>query len=114
LALAGILLQNMSKVLIFADFEFNREYIAKNLCVKKDDPNNSCRGSCHLKKQLDEEDQREQAPANNTFKDNTMQLFCQDLAGLVFVPVGKQKAEAFYSFSVPAPPSFSFLRPPKV
>jgi hypothetical protein len=33
-------------------YEFNKEYISKNLCVEKDNPGNSCNGKCHLKEQI--------------------------------------------------------------
>jgi len=36
----------------YLNYAINKNYIAKNLCVKKDIPNNTCNGKCHLKKQI--------------------------------------------------------------
>ncbi len=59
----GILLQSFSKVFILCNFQANRDYISKNLCVKKEIKNNTCNGKCHLKKQLKEDEKKEKAPA---------------------------------------------------
>lgn len=64
----SFLLQNVSKLIIVINFQINQEYIAKNLCVNRDKPDSCCEGKCELKKQLDEEDKKQELPAN-TFKD---------------------------------------------
>jgi hypothetical protein len=64
----SFLFQNVSKLIIVINFRINQEYIAKNLCVNRDKPDSCCEGKCELKKQLDEEDKKENLPAN-TFKD---------------------------------------------
>jgi hypothetical protein len=66
----SFLAQNVSKLIIIINFGINREYIAKNLCVKKDEPENCCHGKCELKKKLTEEDKKENLPVN-TFKDKS-------------------------------------------
>jgi len=35
-----------------ADYQMNKDFIAKNLCEKKAIKRNSCQGKCHLKKQM--------------------------------------------------------------
>ncbi len=37
-------------------FKINQKYIAKNLCVERENPENTCNGCCQLNKVLDEED----------------------------------------------------------
>jgi hypothetical protein len=64
----SFLTQNISKLIIVINFRINQEYIAKNLCEKKDEPESCCHGKCELKKQLDEEDKKENFP-ETTFKD---------------------------------------------
>lgn len=44
---------NISLVCL-ADYYLEYNYIAENLCVKKDIPDNDCCGKCFLKKNLDE------------------------------------------------------------
>ena len=59
LILAGILFQTTAKLVILINFQINRDYIAKNLCINREKPDSCCQGSCHLTKQLEEEDQKE-------------------------------------------------------
>ena len=115
LALTGVLFQNFTKIIIYANFELNRDYIAKNICVKKDIPDNSCKGSCHLKKQLDDEEKREQAPPVRNLKEvKEFQLFCEqrspfEFTGCSFTP----QLFTPYQFSELNPPSFSIFHPPQ-
>ncbi len=66
----SFLFQNISKLIIVVNFQINREYISKNLCVNRDKPKSCCEGKCELKKQLDEDDKKQNLPAN-TFKDKS-------------------------------------------
>lgn len=55
-----LLSQTFSKNWVYLSFKLNQEYIAKTLCVQRNISNNICCGKCHLKKQLQKEDQEEQ------------------------------------------------------
>ena len=68
LLVSSFLFQNISKLIIVVNFQINREFIAKNLCVNRNKPKSCCKGKCELKKQLDEEDKKENFPAA-AFKD---------------------------------------------
>lgn len=68
LLVLSFITQNISKLIIVINFKINQEYIAKNLCEKKDEPESCCHGKCELKKELAEEDKKENLPAT-TFKD---------------------------------------------
>lgn len=48
-----------AKTILFLDYEMRADYYAKNFCIKKDIPDNCCKGSCHLTKELKEQDERE-------------------------------------------------------
>ncbi len=115
LALTGVLLQNFSKVIIYANFELNKDYIAKNLCVKKDIPKNTCNGRCHLKKQLKEEEKREQPPPVRNLKEvKEFQLFFQQLSPFEFIDfLSIQQPYTRCQFSELTAPSFSIFHPPK-
>lgn len=77
LSLTGILMQNFTKVYILLNFQVNRDYIAKNLCVKKNEVNNCCKGKCQLQKQLEKDEKKHSSP-NNTVKEKTeTELFTQ-------------------------------------
>ncbi|NJO88433.1 MAG: hypothetical protein HC831_05285, partial [Chloroflexia bacterium] len=43
----------------FIQFELNNNYIQKYLCEQKDKPNNSCKGMCHLRKQIKKVNEQE-------------------------------------------------------
>jgi len=70
LLVSSFLFQNISKLIIVVNFQINREFIAKNLCVNRDKPKSCCAGKCELKKQLDEDDKKQNVPAN-TIKDKS-------------------------------------------
>jgi hypothetical protein len=76
---SGIVLQSLSKIIILVGFQINREYISKNICVQKSKQNNHCKGSCHLKKQLENEDKK-QRPVNNKNNSNDFQIISQTFA----------------------------------
>jgi hypothetical protein len=40
------------KIGILVDFKINQDFIAKVLCINKEEPELQCNGKCHLKKQL--------------------------------------------------------------
>lgn len=37
----------------FLQYNFNKDYVAQNLCVNKDKPESGCQGKCYLKDQLE-------------------------------------------------------------
>ena len=65
LLLIGLMLQNFSKHLIMLEFRVNRDYIAKVLCVNRNKPQMHCDGKCHLKKQLETDDQPQKNRSNS-------------------------------------------------
>jgi hypothetical protein len=60
LFLAAFAIQTFNKAIIITGFFANRNYIAQNLCVNKDKPKLGCNGKCHLKKQLSNEEKKDQ------------------------------------------------------
>lgn len=115
LILLVVLLQNFSKIIIIADFQLHRDYIAKHLCIKKDTVDNCCKGKCYLQKQLNEEDKKEQAPQRKNIKEvNEFQLFFQQRT--LFEFISSLSVELLYTpYQCPEliPPSFSIFHPPQ-
>ena len=58
------------------NFEINKDYTAKNLCIKKDEVNNCCQGLCHLNKKLEDKKEQE-SPVQNLVKEIEIQLISQ-------------------------------------
>lgn len=78
--LSGILLQSASTLSILIRFQMNKDYIAKNLCVQKKVKRNCCQGSCHLAKELNKEEKKEQTPGNSLKNKNETSLFCHSIS----------------------------------
>ncbi|MBT8180626.1 MAG: hypothetical protein KJO53_03455 [Eudoraea sp.] len=62
----AIMLPNLTKIGILIDFKINQDFIAKVLCINKDEPVTTCNGKCYLSKQLKkaEEQEKKQAPSD--------------------------------------------------
>jgi hypothetical protein len=52
-----VLLQGSIKTIIVVSYLKNKDYISTVLCENKNKPQMHCEGKCHLKKQLDKEEQ---------------------------------------------------------
>jgi hypothetical protein len=77
LILTGVLFQSLGKVIIMINFELNRKSIAETLCIKKEIKGNCCKGKCHLKKQLDEDDKRTEGNTTISKDKSETQFFSQ-------------------------------------
>lgn len=110
----GIVLQSFSKMMVLINFQINKEYITKNLCVQKEVEDNCCKGSCQLKKQLDEEAKKEQSPASNIKDVNEFQIFCQNNFNFHFIPHLILETDFVpYTNTKETTSSFSIFHPPK-
>lgn len=78
-----VFLSSASKTLLLVDFFINRDYIANNLCEKKELKNNCCKGYCQLTKQLKQEEKRE---SSNTVIEQKLEFVSElnMLEGLTF------------------------------
>jgi hypothetical protein len=48
----------------YIEYVLNKEYIEKNLCVEKSNPDNCCHGKCYLQEQINKQEE----PQDNTNK----------------------------------------------
>jgi len=62
----------------YIDYELNREYIIKTLCIERDKEVNTCQGQCHLNKEIKknstQEEEKQQALPDRTFENETFFL----------------------------------------
>lgn len=80
IALASVfLLQTFSTTIVLADYQLNKDYIAKVLCINKSKPKMHCNGKCHLKKELSKAEKKEKSPVNPTNEKSKFQLFSEKL-----------------------------------
>lgn len=108
------LLQSASKLLVIANYELNKEYIAKNLCENKAKPKSTCNGKCQLKKQLQKEDKKEkEAPASQKEK-SEIQFFSNKLFNFLQVVVSeKETIQISYLFSKSSKHLSGVFHPPQ-
>lgn len=57
----GIVLQSLGKLVVWAGYELNLSYIAKELCIEKEKKDSCCKGKCYLKKELKETESKEES-----------------------------------------------------
>ena len=71
-----LLANNINTLAIVGDFVINQDFIAKTLCIQKEDQQ-GCNGKCHLKKQLAENNSStsKEFPAKEN-KRTTLDTFC--------------------------------------
>jgi hypothetical protein len=55
-------------LLPYIEYVVNKEYIEKNLCVERADPENNCHGKCHLHEQLEKQGKPLDADTNDNNK----------------------------------------------
>jgi hypothetical protein len=60
LVFTGMLAQTFSRFFIIMDYELNKDYIAKNLCVNRNKPMMHCNGKCHMMKKMQQEEKKDQ------------------------------------------------------
>ncbi len=113
--LAAFIFQMSGKVIVLADYCINKDFIANVLCINKDKPSLHCEGKCHLKKQLEEEEKKEQAPFSSKEDKHEIQLFAEKKDILYFFPASVAGQEISpYEAPVSGRHLHSVFHPPKV
>ena len=109
----SILLQAFSSTFVYLNYQLNKEYISKTLCVNKDKPQMHCNGKCHLKKQLDKEERTENIPSGTKEK-NELSIINQYYSlKLINTPL-VQELKSFYCRADYSHPFFSVFHPPQL
>jgi hypothetical protein len=111
----GIGLQNFNRFIIVANYEINKAYITNNFCENKNKPKMACNGKCHLKKQLDKEQQKENNPINSVNEKLEIQFFAPLTAGIKFQRYSIGKFQFIpYELKPVSTPAFPIFHPPQV
>jgi len=71
----GVLSQTFSKMLIVAEYELNKDYIARNLCVNRNKPKMHCNGKCHMMRKMKQEEKSEQENPERR-AENKLEIIC--------------------------------------
>lgn len=116
--LLALVLPAALKLVVLMDYVIDYDTYVSVLCENRDNPRSSCNGQCHLKKQLDAVDQKEeesQAPSAPSFSSYELTFIVQPaqlpvlrwLQGLSAAPFIGEVDWINPSIAVPtAPPRF--------
>lgn len=72
-----LLVQTSGKLAVLGHYLLNKKYITEQLCINRSKPKLHCNGKCHLAKELDKEEKRQQSPANPLKEETEMWLFAE-------------------------------------
>jgi len=110
-----MLLQTFGKVLVLVDYQANKEYIMKVLCINRDKPQLHCEGKCQLTKKLkSQHDTDKQANERGQKQEVQLNLFCQSLFSFPvthFATITTQPTA--YTFSHTSVAYHSIFHPPR-
>lgn len=80
--IALIALQTFSKWCLILEYQVNRDYIAKNLCVNRNNVSCCCKGKCFLNKKMATDESQQQAPGKGGQKEESPLQFEASLNNL--------------------------------
>jgi hypothetical protein len=66
-----IALQTFSKWCLILEYQVNRDFISKNLCVNRYRPSCCCHGKCYLNKKMAKDESQQQAPGKGGQKEES-------------------------------------------
>lgn len=64
-------LQTFSKWCLILEYQVNRDYISKNLCINRARPSCCCHGKCYLNKKMATDESGQQAPGKGGQKEES-------------------------------------------
>ena len=68
--------QTFSKWCLILEYQVNKDFIAKNLCINRAKPSCCCQGKCYLNKKMAADQSDQQAPSKGGQREETtLQLF---------------------------------------
>jgi hypothetical protein len=109
-------LQTFSKWCVILEYQVNKDFIAKNLCINRAKPASCCAGKCYLNKKLATDESQQQAPGKSGQREETtLQIFLQkDLVPQPFLT----EISSIHSTRYIAPATqahlFSQFQPPQI
>lgn len=113
--LLSLTLACLSDCVVVLSFSLNRSYIAQNLCEKKDVPGNTCQGCCLLRKELQNEDRKEQSPPARILKEfDDFQPVPAKPPTVIHTPRTGNVFFTSFKLTIPVPPVSDIDHPPEI
>lgn len=109
-----MLLQPLGKLVLIAEYQLNKGYIAAFLCQNKTKTYLKCEGKCHLAKELKKADKTDQKLPSPLKEKVEHLLFWQAVPtfSFHFATVSDPEFPAFVS-PISSPPVFGIFHPPR-
>jgi hypothetical protein len=105
----------LSDCVVVLSFTLNRPFIAKNLCEKRYQPGNACQGCCLLRRQMENEDRKDQPLSPKSLKEgDDFQPVPANSTTDVQAPRTGRASFPVPKFNIPVPPSRGIDHPPEV
>ncbi len=92
----------------------NQDYIEKNLCIKKDEPDNCCKGKCYLNKQLEEDEEKQKPQTSDNLKEKEDIQYCESVLTTLLGTFELTEIVSEYILTASLGIGISVFRPPKV
>lgn len=80
LLISAILLHLFAGLIVLVSFKINQDYIAEFLCINKDVPESNCNGCCHLKMELEEQQENKGSLPESEIKKIDIQYFENEIS----------------------------------
>lgn len=109
-----ILFSAFNNAFVFITFKINQKEIAKNLCVKKEIQNNTCKGQCYLAKQLKKAAEKEQKESQNAKEKQEVIYILPHLSyhAIPIADINKRNRIGYWVKGRPKSVSFAIFHPP--
>lgn len=112
-----LLTQTFSQWLVVAEYNWNREFIARNLCINRERPKLHCNGRCQMMKRLAEEEKQDSAGSKHSSGIKVQEQVFSDRTDMPAAPQLLLRRAGYNEYRLPwmtPSPGRSFFHPPTV
>ena len=109
----SLLFQTVQRIVLYADYEINKDFITQKYCENKLKPEIKCHGKCHLKKQLQKADKNEVPDKKAGGQSLELSLFVPQSTQVLRSPTKNTSTNSFaYLLTKTDERALSFFHPP--
>lgn len=111
-----LLTQVFSKWLVVLEYNLNKDFIAKTLCINKERPKLHCQGKCQMMKKMAEQEENSSSPTYQFAKASFSDACFNDIndCSITAISVESVPAFSFYNIKNYSSPIASIFHPPSL
>jgi hypothetical protein len=114
LLIIALVSTNFSSLFVYAGFELNRDFIAKNLCINRDKPWLHCNGKCYFMRKIKQAQEKEKSQERQSQKNLFQEACFTQKAGIRFYPLVLQVMQVpHHRIALPIA-HLSIFQPPQI